>query len=410
MRAHKKGDGEQALAHYDERLQQAPECLDAWMNSGALHARAGRAAQARTAFERAAVLAPHNARVQRDIGLGLFTIGQLADAARALERSVDCDPTLVGSWLHLARIRLETTDRQSAIDAARRATDLHPEDPSARFLLARCLFDSDDPELALTALKPPNDVPHVHSEAAVFRSLLAQHAQLGGLPKQNAHAPSDPDEFAELGEAYPDATHLIDMARYVLRSMPGARLLSSTRQTLEFAHLHAPEHGSVVELGVFHGVSLRWLAQWRPGGDVHGFDSFEGLPSEWARVPRGRFTTAGRPPRDIEAQLWIGAFHECLPEFVKRQRGPIALLHVDSDLYESARCGLELLEPLLRPGSVIVFDEYFGHRNWRQDEFRAFQEAVVAHGWNYVYLAANPFTGQVVVQLRESARARDSFE
>src|SRR5690606_33629613 len=101
-------------------------------------------------------------------------------------------------------------------------------------------------------------------------------------------------------------------------------------------------------------------------------------------------------------RLWVGLFAEQLPHFVASKPERLALLHIDSDLYESASCGLTHLGPLLQPDSVLVFDQYLGHRNWRRDEFRAFQEAVEVNGWRYEVLAVNPFTGQAVFRLRPS--------
>jgi hypothetical protein len=97
----------------------------------------------------------------------------------------------------------------------------------------------------------------------------------------------------------------------------------------------------------------------------------------------------------------VGSFEEQLPRYVATHSSRIALLHVDSDLYSSARTAFEILGPRLGQGSVIAFDEYLGHRTWREDEFRAFQEACRQWGWTYQYLALNPFTGQVVVQLTD---------
>jgi O-methyltransferase len=37
---------------------------------------------------------------------------------------------------------------------------------------------------------------------------------------------------------------------------------------------------------------------------------------------------------------------------------PIALLHLDVDLYQSHKHCLEWFEPLVAPGGVIAFDEY----------------------------------------------------
>jgi hypothetical protein len=48
-------------------------------------------------------------------------------------------------------------------------------------------------------------------------------------------------------------------------------------------------------------------------------------------------------------------------------------------------------------GSVIVFDEYIGNEKWREDEYKAFQEAVKKYGWTYEYIAFSVFTKQVAV-------------
>jgi hypothetical protein len=50
---------------------------------------------------------------------------------------------------------------------------------------------------------------------------------------------------------------------------------------------------------------------------------------------------------------------------------------------------------------VIIFDEYIGNQHWREDEFKAFQEAVNANGWNYEYISFSFFTKQVVVLIKD---------
>ena len=50
-------------------------------------------------------------------------------------------------------------------------------------------------------------------------------------------------------------------------------------------------------------------------------------------------------------------------------------------------------------GSVIVFDEYIGNKNWRGDEFKAFHEAVLKYGWKYECLFFSFMTKQVVVRI-----------
>ncbi len=380
LRAQRAGRAEAAIALYTRCIEIEPERVDAWMNLGALEARAGRAAEAALAFERAATLAPGNGRVLRDIGIGLKGVGRLAEASAALEGAVAREPALVGAWLHLAQLRLELGEL--AADAARRAVELRPDNASVHFSLARAVFDDARRDPALESLARATQLGH--AEAPVF------HWLLGGRERRSSPAASAP--------ATPALEALADAAHYVREHMTAARLFASARETLRFAAARAPRTGDVVELGVFHGVSLRWLVELKPGR-VHGFDSFEGLPSAWHPVPEGTFTTAGRTPEGIDCRYWVGPFAEQLPRYLQAHEQPLALLHVDSDLYESAKCGLTHLAPRLLPGAVIVFDEYFGHKSWRQDEYRAFREAVAREGWRYEYLAANPFTGQVVVRL-----------
>lgn len=398
LRAQRKGLLAVAHERYQQCLRADATCLDAWMNLAALQARAGFAREAADSFSRAAQLAANDGRVFRDIGVGLRSIGRLADAASALEHSVTCTPDLVGSWLHLARTRLEMAPRDSALDAARRAVELRPDDPSAHFLVARCAFDDQAPEQALAALQHASRCSKPYPEAEIFRMLLAW-----GVKGEGERETSEAfrERLAAVTRAHPHLSDLADAADHIRNEMGSVRVFASARDTLRFAASQAPTHGVCVELGVFHGVSLRWLVECR-SWTVHGFDSFVGLPVDWAAVPQGMFSTAGRTPEGIDARLWVGLFAEQLPHFVASKPERLALLHVDSDLYESASCGLTNLAPLLQPDSVLVFDQYLGHRNWRRDEFRAFQEAVEVNGWRYDVLAVNPFTGQAVFRLRPS--------
>ena len=64
-----------------------------------------------------------------------------------------------------------------------------------------------------------------------------------------------------------------------------------------------------------------------------------------------------------------------------------AFIHIDSDLYSSAKTVLTLLQKQIVSGTVIVFDEYFNYPNWQQHEFRAFQEFVRDCDIHYEYIA-----------------------
>ena len=51
------------------------------------------------------------------------------------------------------------------------------------------------------------------------------------------------------------------------------------------------------------------------------------------------------------------------------------------------------------PGTVILFDEFIGIQGWQNYEYKAFQEAAVAFGWSFDYLAFGAVCHQAVVRI-----------
>lgn len=179
-----------------------------------------------------------------------------------------------------------------------------------------------------------------------------------------------------------------DSAAYALDHMSGALVVETREELLKLAVARMPANGSVLEFGVASGESIRFIAGLadRP---VHGFDSFLGLPEDWPgrHEERGHYSTGGAlPPVPANVTLHAGLFDQTLPAYLDGDDRPVAFVHVDCDLYSSTKTLLDRLAARVQPGTVIVFDEYFNHINWRQNEFRAFQEFVAANGVSYSYL------------------------
>ncbi len=97
-----------------------------------------------------------------------------------------------------------------------------------------------------------------------------------------------------------------------------------------------------------------------------------------------------------------GWFDDTLPPFLADHSGPVALVHIDSDLYSSAKTILRELKPRIVPGTIIVFNEYFNYPNWQKHEFRAFAEFCAREGVEYEYICWGHF--EVAVRI-ESLRA-----
>jgi hypothetical protein len=146
-------------------------------------------------------------------------------------------------------------------------------------------------------------------------------------------------------------------------------------------------HGQVLEFGVATGRTLNQFAHWLPHKTVYGFDGFDGLPEDWTSRMRKGFFARDRLPRVRKnCELVVGWFNETLPGFVEKHPEPIALLHVDCDLYSSTVTILNNLKNNIVPGTVIVFDEYINYPGWQLDEFRAWQEHCRKYGVAYEYI------------------------
>lgn len=159
------------------------------------------------------------------------------------------------------------------------------------------------------------------------------------------------------------------------------------------------KHKHVLEFGVCRGGTIKVIRRSLDKSFlVFGFDSFVGLPEAWVDkdgktvVPPGHFSTQGSIPKVDGVKFFAGWFKDTLPKYLAVAQ-PIALLHVDSDIYSSAREVLWALNDHIVEGTIIVFDEWFYRHDAKFDdhEQRAFNEWVAMFGRNYEVI---PFVDQ----------------
>lgn len=186
---------------------------------------------------------------------------------------------------------------------------------------------------------------------------------------------------------------------YIARRMAAALPCANRRVHLTEALKHvAIEDGLFLEFGVAYGRSINLIASVVTPRKVYGFDSFEGLPEDWAAgVGKGAFAQEKLPEVAENVELVVGWFDNTLPPFLAAHPGPLALLHVDCDLYSSTRTVLTLCTSRIIKGTVIAFDEYFGYAGWREHEFKAFQQFCRANNRTYEYLTMVPTRFQASV-------------
>jgi Macrocin-O-methyltransferase (TylF) len=134
------------------------------------------------------------------------------------------------------------------------------------------------------------------------------------------------------------------------------------------------DSGLYCEFGVYRGTTLNFIAQ-RTKSVVHGFDSFEGLPTDWrSGFEKGRFKVDEYPKVLPNVELHAGWFSETLPPFKDAHAGPLLFAHLDADLYDSTKVVFDVLGDRIVKGTVLHFDEYFNHPGWRNGEHKAFEE------------------------------------
>jgi O-methyltransferase len=160
-----------------------------------------------------------------------------------------------------------------------------------------------------------------------------------------------------------------------------------------------------LEFGVRYGDSLfKWSTiNSHPNSRFFGFDSFEGIPEDWASVtgeaPKGAFSVEGVIPQTNDSRIRFvkGWFNDTLrpflQEFSPRSR---LVIHNDGDLFSSTLFTLATLDPILQRGSILIFDEFANPLH----EWRAFQDYASAFRRTCKVLgAAGEYYTQVAMEI-----------
>jgi hypothetical protein len=200
-----------------------------------------------------------------------------------------------------------------------------------------------------------------------------------------------------------------ECADFIEQHMAHAIQFASREQLWDYTLRQVRIEGQYLEFGVFEGRSINHIARaartpQRSRPQVYGFDSFEGLKEDWRgnHLGKGAFDRGGRMPR-VEANVTLvkGWFDQTLPKFLAEHREPVAYLHIDSDTFEAADAVLSLLGDRIAAGSIVVFDEYFGYRGWKEGEHRAWTEFAAGRnvGFEYIAFTATQVAVRVVTPL-----------
>jgi hypothetical protein len=241
--------------------------------------------------------------------------------------------------------------------------------------------------------------------------------------KRRAELHASPDEAlrAQLPDSTPFERELIQTTRHTTMTSP-ERLIAFTR-AVEYVE-RCGVGGDIVECGVWRGGSMfaaakTLAAHQRFDRKLWLYDTFEGMtqpgnqdvdfmgqtaeellrrdaPEDphgvWCLGPqeqvRKHLGQSGYPEHQI--QYVVGQVELTLPS---ARPDRIAILRLDTDWYESTRCELTWLFPLLAKGGVLIVDDY-GHWQGCQravDEYFAEQQISI-------FLNRIDYTGRIAVK------------
>ncbi len=134
----------------------------------------------------------------------------------------------------------------------------------------------------------------------------------------------------------------------------------------EHARVMSDHGGAFAEVGVFRGASAKVISEAKSETPLYLFDTFDGLPDTFdktdSRFKQGMFTAEQQTVAD---RLSKYSSIKIYPGFFPDTAGPItdkkfSFVHLDVDLYECIKQGLEFFYPRMLPGGRIIVDDY-GH-------------------------------------------------
>ena len=173
-----------------------------------------------------------------------------------------------------------------------------------------------------------------------------------------------------------------------------ANIFTSTEDIRNFALNHALKYFNkenlFLEFGVFKGHSINNFAQIlkKKKFEIYGFDSFSGLEEDWISDdynPAGTFALKKIPKLNSNVRLVVGPVQNSLLDFLRKQNEKkIAFIHFDMDNYAPTKFVLTNVKPRLEKGAIIIFDEFYGYPNWKNHEFKAFQEVFNENEYSYI--------------------------
>ena len=166
--------------------------------------------------------------------------------------------------------------------------------------------------------------------------------------------------------------------------------------------------GLILEFGTWKGQSLDMISEFT-NNNVYGFDTFEGINTQWEEVDMNRFNLNGVIPnkvnqlnRDIRfrttgiiknfnsnVNFVKGLFQNTLTKFLNEKNEKITFLHIDCDIYEGCKTIFNNCNKFISNNCIIVFDELVNYYGFENGEYKAFYEWVKENNIEFEWIGIN---------------------
>jgi len=376
---------------YEKAMALVPNAIEPLVNYGNNLCKLKLFDKAFSAYQKAMILEPTSSKLNYNIGTLFLNKMDPDGAIKWLEAAVTLDPIYTSAWNSLGAALTETDDLHRALVAYQKASSLDPEFIEPLFNQHAIYIDLGMADQVIDALQKAIAIDENNNTLKFFLGIAYQYYG------EDAKSAALIDSISKNADIYPE----ISSWNYLQNEFfSNPKLVGTNTKTIQIAIDAAKLDGLNLEFGVYNGKSIRRIAL-LINEDIHGFDSFEGLPESWNDEPQGSYSAEGCLPEvPKNVVLHKGWFNETLPGFIREFKAPIRFLHIDCDLYSSTKTILDLLAPKIVSGTVIVFDEFIGYKSWDRDEFKAFKEAAQLYGWKYELLTFSFVTKQVALIIK----------
>ena len=184
-------------------------------------------------------------------------------------------------------------------------------------------------------------------------------------PHSSWHNPEFTKEFGGFWPKANDKRKIVDTCSYDLVRRDMIILLLRTVIENEI-------QGEIAELGVFRGETARLIHNYCPERILNLFDTFEGfslkdLSKENEQIRNSKAVNDFKDtsidsvisfinPKNSNVRVFKGYFPESVSK--KLEQTIFSFVHLDADLFEPTRNGLEFFYPRVSPGGIILIHDY----------------------------------------------------